>query len=252
MRKSARSGLRKALEKEIGSEVYRKSFQQVKATCRDLEAFDDWREVIIFAKSRRVEEAAKDALLDELLLRTSCSRSPNISAVLILMFWNRLYGLVLRCKSWDHDGEELWHNLLLQFLQSIETFGGGRQVEHVMRWICNRTRYRLHEMYQKRWAVEAQEDCYPSLKLERLAGSALDPAFAKIENRDEFETAVRSFHRHVEEGRLSETDFLILVATRFYGLPLKDYARDTGLDYEMAKKRKQRAEARLGISEEKS
>ena len=32
----------------------------------------------------------------------------------------------------------------------------------------------------------------------------------------------------------------------------EDYARDAGLDYETAKKRKQRAEARLGISEEKS
>jgi len=252
MRKSAGSGLRKSLEREIGGAAYRELFPMVKAMCRTMEDFGDWHDAIAFAKSCHVEEATRDALIAELLLQTSCSRSPNISAVLILMFWNRLYGLVLRCKSWDRDGAELWHNILLQFLTSIQAFGVERRVEHVMRWICNQTRYRLHARYQKHWEAAAHEDCCPPPKLERLASGGLDPAFAEIEERDELDARIRSLRRHVDAGRMSGTDFLILVATRFYGISLTDYARDAGLDYETAKKRKQRAEARLGISEEKS
>ncbi len=39
--------------------------------------------------------------------------------------------------------------------------------------------------------------------------------------------------------------FDLLVGTRVYDSPLADYARKAGLDYELAKKRRQRAEARI-------
>ena len=54
---------------------------------------------------------------------------------------------------------------------------------------------------------------------------------------------IQRLREHMEAGRISEADFLLLVGTRVYGKSVADYARETGLDYQVAKKRRQRAEA---------
>ena len=50
---------------------------------------------------------------------------------------------------------------------------------------------------------------------------------------------------HLDAGRITEPDFLLLVGTRLYGQSISEYARNAGLKAEAAKKRRQRAEAAI-------
>jgi len=61
---------------------------------------------------------------------------------------------------------------------------------------------------------------------------------------------VERLREHMEAGRISDADFLLLVGTKVYGNSLADYAREVGIDYQVAKKRRQRAEARIKRFEE--
>jgi len=49
----------------------------------------------------------------------------------------------------------------------------------------------------------------------------------------------------MEAGKLKEEGFSILVSTRICGQSLADFARESGLTYNCAKKRRQRTEAKL-------
>ncbi len=70
--------------------------------------------------------------------------------------------------------------------------------------------------------------------------------FARIELRE----AQERLREHLNAGRITEADFLLLIGTRVYGKSVADCARETGLDYQVAKKRRQRAEAAIGRFEE--
>ena len=50
----------------------------------------------------------------------------------------------------------------------------------------------------------------------------------------------------MDAGRITTADGLLLIGTRVYGTSVADYARDTGVAYQVAKKRRQRAEAAIG------
>ena len=55
----------------------------------------------------------------------------------------------------------------------------------------------------------------------------------------------------MDAGRITEADYLLLVGTRVYGKQVVDYAREMGLAYQVAKKRRQRAEAAIRRFQEK-
>jgi hypothetical protein len=80
-------------------------------------------------------------------------------------------------------------------------------------------------------------------EIELLAGGAEDVAFAEIDFREDKETEIKLLREQVEAGRICEADFLLLVGTKVYGKSISEYAREAGLDYQSAKKRRLRAEA---------
>ncbi len=84
------------------------------------------------------------------------------------------------------------------------------------------------------------------LRLEALAGGVEGVDLPGIELRQAQELEIQRLREHMEAGRLSEADCLLLVGTRVYGQSIADYARVAGLDYQVPKKRRQRAEAALG------
>jgi hypothetical protein len=72
-----------------------------------------------------------------------------------------------------------------------------------------------------------------------------------MELREAQELEIRRLREHQEAGRITEADYLLLVGTRVYGKPVVDYAREMGLAYQTAKKRRQRAEAAIRRFQEK-
>ena len=100
-------------------------------------------------------------------------------------------------------------------------------------------------MYRSPAARADQEIPFEREEIEFLAGGAEDGAIAAFELREEKEPEVRELRTHLEAGRLSEGDFLLLVGTEVYGLSVADTARLAGLEYELAVKRRQRARANI-------
>jgi len=80
----------------------------------------------------------------------------------------------------------------------------------------------------------------------------VDAGFAEMEMREEQDDRVENFRKHVDAGRISETDFHLLVGTLVYGRRLSECAEDVGLNYQAAKKRRQRAGAAIRRFEELS
>jgi hypothetical protein len=66
-----------------------------------------------------------------------------------------------------------------------------------------------------------------------------------IDLRAAYQQQVSKLREHLSAGRISEPEFFMLLGTRLHGSSLAEYARVLGLDYEVAKKRRLRLEARL-------
>jgi hypothetical protein len=81
--------------------------------------------------------------------------------------------------------------------------------------------------------------------LEAAAGGVEDLGFSAIERRQARRAALRALKDYIAKGVLSESEYFLIVGTRIYGRHLKDVAARVGLNYQVAKKRRQRAEAAL-------
>ena len=86
--------------------------------------------------------------------------------------------------------------------------------------------------------------------IEALAGGVNGIDLEVLHLREVHQREVARLREHVIAGRISERDFLLLVATRLYGQTIAGYARQVGLDYQVAKKRRLRAEAVIRRFEE--
>ena len=78
-----------------------------------------------------------------------------------------------------------------------------------------------------------------------IAGGVEDIGHAAVDLAYDLNAEINRLRRHMEAGRITEFDYLLLVGTRVYRKPLAEYAREVGVSYEKAKKRRQRAERKL-------
>ena len=110
----------------------------------------------------------------------------------------------------------------------------------------------MHDEYSRKWARATREMATDPAELEVAGGWSEDAGYFAADLRDAQEAEIRRLRAHLAAGRLSEPDFFLLVGTRVYAGSLADYAREAGLDYQVAKKRRQRAEAALRRYERQS
>ena len=116
----------------------------------------------------------------------------------------------------------------------------------------NDTVHHLHDEYLLAWDYANHEIPTDPLYLEELAGGVEDVAYSFVDLRDEQAAEVQRLRVHMESGRITEVDFLLLVGTRVYGQSVADYSREAGLSYQLVKKRRQRAETVIRIFERES
>ena len=78
---------------------------------------------------------------------------------------------------------------------------------------------------------------------ETLAGGTEGVDTSRLELREAQEGEIGRLRQDVEAVRISGADFMLHVGTRVYGQSVADYARGAALDYQVAKKHRQRADA---------
>ena len=231
------------LERDLRSETYTDLLQQLTNAEPFFGQFKTWGSVLEFMRKGSSEDPRKDEVLRPIFQAHREDQDPRWRTVLLAIFWPGLSSLRRRKRYWDLDQGELWQTVTWSFLRVICRIDPERRPHRLVQKVMNDTFHRLHEEYRREWDRRDWEVGVEPETLVDLAGEVEDIDYAGIELRLRQTAEIRRLQEHLEKGRICETDFLLLVGTRVYGRSVADYARETGLDYQVAKKRRQRAEA---------
>lgn len=235
----------KRLARELQRDSYQELLQEFHRASPFLKRFDTWADVVDFMRTGTSDDPENDEVLRPILSVHQRSGDHRLRTVLLVIFWPGLRSLFWQKSHWDPDHHERWGRVVWTFLEVVCRLDPRRRSRRLVQKLINDTVYHLHRAYRRDWdEAEFAPPMDPDL-LEALAGGVEHVDFAIIDERDAQEAEIKRLRTHVDAGRISEADFLILVGTRVYGQPLAEYVREHGLSYEAAKKRRLRAEAAI-------
>ncbi len=233
---------RKRLEQELGTQEYEGLLRDLQRTSIFLRQFATWANVIAFMRAGTSEDPRKDEILRPLLAANTAGQDPRWPTVLLVIFWPGLLSLHFQKRTWDRDANELWDNLVWTFLKILRRIDVTLRPDRLVQKVINDTAHHLHDEYRRIWnRLEREVNAEEWLFLSLATSEEIDPLAITLD-REEEEIAIRRIREHVDAGRITEADFLLIVSTRVYGKQVVDCARELGLAYQAAKKRRQRAE----------
>ena len=245
MLSTSRKQHQKQLEQELESGSYRELLLRLQKQEPFVRRFETWRDVLAFMRHGTSQDPEKDEILRPIFQAHREDQDPRWRTILLVIFWPALESIHWKKRGWDLDPDERWQNILWTFLEVVCRIDVTKRPSRLVQKVFNDTVHHLHDEYRHEWDWMDRKRIKEADEIERLAGGAEDIAFATVELRDAQEAEIRRLHRHMQEGRISEADFLLLVGTRVYGNSVAEYAREAGLDYQVAKKRRQRVEAAI-------
>jgi hypothetical protein len=224
-----------------------------------LPALAGWTEVLHFVSQKRITNPETDSLMRAIFLARHRLQNFHCRNVIELHRYDdpcwktiltglfaRGLAFLHRCRirHWDQDPNELWCNLLLAFLEAVDWFDVTKHPNHIGKKIMNNAYHRLFKTYSRSWKYDSKilfnSNAYSSLDCGPLSfGNAL------VELRDAGRIHLVRLHRAYEEGRITKSDFYLISRSRVFGERLKIAAARVGISYELARKRRQRAEAAI-------
>jgi hypothetical protein len=212
--------------------------------------FGSWADVLAFMRSGTSTDPRKDEVLRPMFKAHAETQDARWRAVLLAIFWPGLRSIHMQKRRWDPDPDERWQNITWTFLRVVCRIDVKRRPDRLVQKVFNDTVHHLYDEYRRAWSRTNHELTADPRQIEELAGVVAGIDFAGIELREAQEIEIERLREHLVAGRISEPDFLLLVGTRIYGKSVADYAREAGLAYQVAKKRRQRAEAAIRRVEE--
>jgi len=216
-----------------------------------LTRFDSWLAVIEFMQEEPSHESTKDQVLRSILCAHKKDKDPRWRTILLVMFWPALESLHSKRSKWDDNLDELWQNILWTFLKVICMIDFENRSHRLIQKLISQTAHRLHDEYQRLWKRSEREIPVEREELEELAGGVEGIDIDAIEAREAQEAEVENLRSHVESGTIRESDLKLLAATRIYGQRLVDYAREAGIPYEYARRRRLQVEAKIARKQRK-
>jgi len=257
----SRKGDREQLEQEIQTEEYQKLLDALHRQVPSFRQFTTWMDIVMFMRDRISTDSRKDEVLRSIFKAHGEDRDPRWRGIILLMFMPALENLYSFKRRWDPNPDCLWSNVMWAALEVISRIDVNLRPNRLAQKIYNDVVYYLHNTYLRQWDHGEREEPFEQERLEALIDAMQIDAlagrvdcctnFIALGLREEMEAEICRLRGHMEAGRISEADFLMLVGTTVYGESLSDYAREAGLDYQLAKKRRQRAEATIRRFEEK-
>ncbi|GAB4137507.1 MAG: hypothetical protein Fur0037_02670 [Planctomycetota bacterium] len=238
------------LEQELQGSAYQALLRKLQRKYLFFRRFSTWADVIAFMRNGTSTDPRKDEVLRPIFEAHGEDEDPRWRAVLLAIFWPGLESIHFQKRGWDPDPEERWQNITWTFLQVLCRVDVKRRPERLVQKVFNDTVHHLHDEYRRAWNRTNREFTAEPEEIDALAGGVEGIDFAGIELREKQEIEINRLREHLEAGRITEADFLLLIGTRVYGKSVADYAREAGLDYQVAKKRRQRAEAVIRRFEE--
>ena len=203
--------------------------------------YDSWDAVIMEMRRGTSRDAIKDDILRPIFAAHAKDEDSRWRSVLLVIFWPALVAIHARRIAWDLEPGELWQRIFWCFHQTICRLDGRARSHGLPQKIYNDTFHRLYADYARDWERSSQEaplDLVEAWRDPRADISALD-------DRIDGEEQIRRIRALVNHGQLTETDFRLVVGTLVYDFSLEESAKRLGLGYEAAKKRRQRALAKI-------
>ena len=249
MSRFSRDRDREQLEQEIQGDEYRKLLRDLQFHNPFFGRFATWLDVVAFMQDGTPTDPRKDVVLRPIIAADAADRDPRWRGILLALFWSDLEKLLCLKRRWDPDEGELWRNITWVFIEALSRIDLDQRSDRLARKVLNDTSHRLHDEYQDAWSRANQEFSTEPEEIVTLAGGVQDATFAEFALREEQEVEIRRLRTHLEAGRITEADFVLLVGTRIYGQSVDDYARKAGLTFQTTKKRRQRAERAIRFFE---
>jgi len=250
--RSGRNNDRERLEREILGETYTSLLLSLQQTDGFLRRFRTWADTIVFMRQGSSEDPRKDEVLRPILRAHAIDRDPRWLSVLLAIFWPGLGSIANRKAGWDADADERWQNVVWAFLQTVCKLDPAKRPDRLVQKIINDTFHRFHEEYQRSWNRSEREVATDPKQFEDQPSGDDDLVLDQIDRRFRQEAEIKRLQEHMEAGRISEADFLLLIGTRVYGKSAAEYAREIGVNGELTRKRRLRAEATIRKFEKKS
>lgn len=198
-----------------------------------------------FLRAGRSDDSGKDEILRPILAANVATRDPGWRTILLVIFFPGLLSLHFQKRHWDNDPDELWGNLIWTFLKILPRIDVTRRLDRLASKVINDTAHHLHDEYRRNWDRTEQEESVEHERFLSVPAGFENGPLAIVLEREEEEMAIRRIREHVDAGRITEVDFHLIVGTRVYGKQVAECAREVGLAYQAAKKRRQRAEAAI-------
>lgn len=245
---------RKQLEHELETDEYQNLLVKLQRKAPFLRRFDTWRDVIAFMRAGTSRDPRKDEVLRPILTAHDADQDYRWRKILLAIFWPALVSIRRRKFYWDEDEpDELWQRIFWAFHQAICRIDLARRPRRLAQKIVNDAIHDLYLDYQRCWDHASREVATDPDELDEFPYE--DVAIDLDEMIDAQTALAREISRlrgHLNAGRITEGDFVLIVGTRIYGRSIAEYAREMGLDYELVKKRRQRVEAAIGRFETRS
>lgn len=242
MSRSSRERDRERLEYEIQTDEYRKLLGDLQLGNPFLRQFSTWVQVVAFMRGGTSDDPRKDGILRPILAANAAHQDSRWRTILMVIFWPGLLSIHFQKRHWDEDRDELWDNITWTFLKILPRIDVTRRPDRLVQKVINDTAHHLHDEYRRIWDCLEREENVEFGELDSVAAGPENGPFEIAVNREEEELTVRRLRDHVDAGRITEVDLLLIVSTRVYGKQVVDCARELGLAYQAAKKRRQRAE----------
>lgn len=241
---------REWLEQELRSEPHQKLLRWLQRKDPFLRQFSTWAAVIAFMRNGTSRDPRKDEILRPIFEAHAQEEDPRWRAILLAIFWPGLESIHVQKRHWDPDPDEHWQNIVWTFLHVLCRIDVTRRPDRLVQKVYNDTVHHLYDNYRRAWDRTNRECHADPEEIDALVGGGEGIDFAGIELREAQGMEIERLREHIDTGRITEADVLLLIGTRVYGTSVADYARETGMDYQVAKKRRQRAEAAIGRFEE--
>ncbi len=235
-----RREVRRQLQCESRRQTCRQRLKYLQAEFPVFQTFHEWVEVFRHLLDASVSPQTKDEILCALIWTIQHESAPELNAVLILAFWPALSSIAAECGQWDAEPGEFWANLQWAFFETIHRVDAIDQPLGIAGAIRNAVRDRLRTQYRREWSYKHHEGTPLSPQHLARVGETGDS-----EHRALGILAKRRLKRALRQGRLTREEFDLLMAVDYIGVPLVEYARTAGIGYEAAKKRHQRAIAKI-------
>ncbi len=215
-------------------------FRRLQLEVPSFSRFQDWDEVLELMRNRSGSVEEKNQVFTAICQAYRKESDHRWRTILLAILWPGLTKLHCQKINLDPSHVDLWANILMTFLNNVCLIDVAACEGRFVQKILNKTAHRLHDIYRRARNRSAREMSMDQENLEGVAGGVLDKGQFSADYCQGRE-AQAVLREHVDAGRISEADFLLLVGIHVYGRSIRDCAQEAGITREAAKKRAQRA-----------